>query len=244
MAKRKLSVFTPWGTFTRATNRPYTHLVVSCGIEQATLQAQQMSELRQAHKELAEYRQVVAGERAPVCDLEHYPGFIANLERGLLAMPEKHEQQLHENRLAVIERRGELVGWSMSARNAQKMAAAATARGARFVNVYDVPQAEEQPALGGAALHAVQAQPVVTAAEYAAGAAPQAAERHLYAPIYRPAAFSGIPKGWEYVEAPRDVAHRLTHLPMSSRTHGVIAYDRQLTAEEVKRHELEYLGAR
>jgi hypothetical protein len=67
--------------------------------------------------------------------------------------------------------------------------------------------------------------------------------KHLYKPIYRPAAFSGLPKGWDYVEAPADLALRRPDLPVSRHTFGVIAYERQLTAEEVKRHELEYVGA-
>ena len=67
--------------------------------------------------------------------------------------------------------------------------------------------------------------------------------KHKYAPIYRPAPFAGLPKGWDFVEVPRDLATKRPDLPMSQRMFGVIAYDRQLTEEEVKRHELEYLGA-
>ena len=66
--------------------------------------------------------------------------------------------------------------------------------------------------------------------------------KHLYRPLYRPAAFAGLPKGWDYVEAPPDLAHRRRDLPMSRWIHGVIAYDRQLTADELKQHELEYVG--
>jgi hypothetical protein len=68
--------------------------------------------------------------------------------------------------------------------------------------------------------------------------------KHLYKPLYRPAGFAGLPTGWEYAEAPHDlpqVAMRFG-IPMSRHTHGVIAYDHKLTQDEVKRHELEYLG--
>lgn len=68
--------------------------------------------------------------------------------------------------------------------------------------------------------------------------------RYLYAPIYRPAPFSGLPKGWDFAEAPADVAPRRPDLPVSSRRYGVIAYDRKLTPEEVRAFELEYLGER
>lgn len=62
-----------------------------------------------------------------------------------------------------------------------------------------------------------------------------------YAPLYRPAPFSSIPKGWEFVEAPHEGVNR-PDLPRSKYKHGVIAYKRELTAEEVERNELEYLG--
>jgi len=68
--------------------------------------------------------------------------------------------------------------------------------------------------------------------------------KHLYRPLYRPAAFSGIPKGWQYAEAPPDLPKvAITFgIPMSRHMFGIIAYDRKLTADEVKQHELEYLG--
>jgi hypothetical protein len=66
--------------------------------------------------------------------------------------------------------------------------------------------------------------------------------KYLYRPLYRPAAFSGIPKGWDYVEAPADLAHRRPELPRSTWIHGVIGYDRQLTQDECKNWELEYVG--
>ena len=68
------------------------------------------------------------------------------------------------------------------------------------------------------------------------------APKFLYKPLYRPAAFSGIPKGWDFKEAPPDIAHKRPDLPMSRWRFGIIAYDRPLTADECKSHELEYVG--
>jgi hypothetical protein len=68
--------------------------------------------------------------------------------------------------------------------------------------------------------------------------------KHLYAPIYRPAAFAGLPEGWEYVESPPALAHKLRHLPMSTYVHGVIAYGRALSVAEARRLGLEYVGER
>lgn len=36
MAARKLTVSTPFGTFTRRTPRTYTHVVVTCGVNPQT----------------------------------------------------------------------------------------------------------------------------------------------------------------------------------------------------------------
>jgi hypothetical protein len=68
--------------------------------------------------------------------------------------------------------------------------------------------------------------------------------KHLYKPLFRPAAFAGLPKGWDYVEAPPDIAHKRPDIPMSRWIHGVIAYDRQLSREECHQHDLEFVGVR
>lgn len=58
-----------------------------------------------------------------------------------------------------------------------------------------------------------------------------------YAPLYRPAPFSGIPSDWEFVERTRDINR--PDLPVSERPHGVIRYRRELTADEVRAFELQ-----
>lgn len=63
------------------------------------------------------------------------------------------------------------------------------------------------------------------------------ANAYHYAPLYRPAPFSGIPSGWEFVEV-RGVLNR-PDLPISKRPHGVICYRRPLTADECQRFELQ-----
>lgn len=61
-----------------------------------------------------------------------------------------------------------------------------------------------------------------------------------YAPLYRPAPFSGIPAGWTWAEVPPSgIGSGITDLPVSARPFGVIRYRRELSAEECARWELE-----
>jgi hypothetical protein len=65
--------------------------------------------------------------------------------------------------------------------------------------------------------------------------------QYLYKPLLRPAAFAGLPAGWDYVEIPLDLVGR-RDLPLSSHKHGVIAYTRKLTEDEVRNNDLAYMG--
>jgi hypothetical protein len=67
--------------------------------------------------------------------------------------------------------------------------------------------------------------------------------RYLYRPLYRPASFATVPKGWDYVEAPAQFAPNRTDIPRSMHKFGIIAYDHQLTDDEVSRYELDYVGS-
>lgn len=55
-----------------------------------------------------------------------------------------------------------------------------------------------------------------------------------YRPMIRPASMVSLPVGikWEFIEAPHDIAHLRSDLPVSANRHGVIATDRPLTMEE------------
>lgn len=68
--------------------------------------------------------------------------------------------------------------------------------------------------------------------------------RHTYAPRLRPAAPWTLPAGvqWEYIEAPWDLAHQMGTIPRSSHRHGLIATDRQLTPDERRHFDLEWIG--
>lgn len=65
-----------------------------------------------------------------------------------------------------------------------------------------------------------------------------------YTPLLRPAPFSGIPTGWEYVALPRDAVlnTQTIHLPISEHRYGTIAYKEKLSDEVAERFDLKFLG--
>jgi hypothetical protein len=142
MARRTLSVSTPFGTFTRTTERPYTHLVVSCGSVESHLVARQTAELNYTKHEIARYRAIATGERTnpfpSSCSIEDYLKWIAGYQQGLEAMPEKHAQELEENRRRIREQEGGVIGWSQSLQNAQKAAQSARNRGIIVAGIFPV----------------------------------------------------------------------------------------------------------
>lgn len=62
-----------------------------------------------------------------------------------------------------------------------------------------------------------------------------------YRPMIRPASMVTLPVGvkWEFVEAPHEIAHLRSDLPVSANRHGVIATDRPLTLEEREQFDLQ-----
>ena len=65
--------------------------------------------------------------------------------------------------------------------------------------------------------------------------------RYLYRPLLRPAGFATMPAGlkWDYVEAPREIAHLRPTLPVSAHRYGVIACNREFTGKEWRNFDLE-----
>ncbi len=68
--------------------------------------------------------------------------------------------------------------------------------------------------------------------------------RYLYAPRYRPPSSFTLPKGdWDLVENPKMAPFPgRRDLPLSKHNFGVVSYDHELTPDEVKSYELDYLG--
>jgi hypothetical protein len=62
-----------------------------------------------------------------------------------------------------------------------------------------------------------------------------------YIPRFRPAGFATLPRGvgWQFVEAPHDLAHVRTDIPASRHRYGVIETDRPLTPAEVETFQLQ-----
>lgn len=64
--------------------------------------------------------------------------------------------------------------------------------------------------------------------------------KYVYKPNHPPA-FASLPKGWEYIKSPQEIAKRLD-VPESNCLFGLIGYNRELSAEELKHYELEFMG--
>lgn len=62
----------------------------------------------------------------------------------------------------------------------------------------------------------------------------------IYQPLLRPASRYTLPTdiGWDYVELPRDSNFNRPDLPRSSKLHGIIKTDRQLTSDECEHFDL------
>lgn len=68
---------------------------------------------------------------------------------------------------------------------------------------------------------------------------------HAYRLLYRPPSTFTVPTGWTLLEKPPDAYHiNRPDLPFSKHRFGVVGYERQLSADEVEKWELEYLGPR
>ena len=65
-----------------------------------------------------------------------------------------------------------------------------------------------------------------------------------YSPLYRPASFSSLPKGWawEFVEVPNYLQTARPDLPVSSKSHGVIASLVRLTQAQLEDFQLEVVS--
>ena len=67
--------------------------------------------------------------------------------------------------------------------------------------------------------------------------------RHLYAVLLRPASTFTLPRvGWDFHQAPPEVAARRGLPVCRDYPHGIIATDRPLSPEEVESFDLKALG--
>lgn len=105
-----------------------------------------------------------------------------------------------------------------------------------------IGDAPEQPAASAPA--AVEPEPI-TVPEPISEPLPTA-PAFRYIPLYRPPSFNCLPKGWTLVERPRDGYDyaRRTDLPLSEYPHGVVEYDRPLTAHEITSYQLREVACR
>jgi hypothetical protein len=188
-------------------------------------------------------RQLV-DELAPALDgVQHDVATRRALERaGLMKRP----------RLALIQ---SVVNRRFTAADAARVKPFHTAEYERLVRISIEARAQWRRVLRREAASAgVSMPPVTTRLETAAALALKTARkaadaaastaRHLYAPLLRPPSHATVPEGWELIERGTLGMFPLrTDLPEGATPHGVIAYTRPLTSQEVLDYSLiPYVG--
>ena len=136
----KHTVKTQFGTFTRSSqNRRYSFLIVACGEPEARIKANFADEKKRAEKELAGYipmrARAAAGEtsydevvygghiaKRTIWPVEQWDKWIADLQERIATSADRLDAALIENVRIVSQKRGHVIGWSASAKNAYKTA--------------------------------------------------------------------------------------------------------------------------
>lgn len=124
----KITVITPYGEFSRQTNRTYTHIVLVCG-----LRAEWLKEKAQLNKnylitQIEYYSKILADGAVPsaykhCCTLEDYQRWLSEYKEKLEKLPKDLAAKLAESEKAVNEKIFKCETWCGRADLAQKAAA-------------------------------------------------------------------------------------------------------------------------
>jgi len=132
------TVVSEYGTFTRRSHRTYTHAVICLGRVESWLVDRQAAERRWVTKERDQYQGVIDNPQFTEDYKRDYRRWVDGMNQKLAAMPTMDAQALEANRLAVAEKRGACLGWSMSERSAQRAARTWASKGYASVQVVTV----------------------------------------------------------------------------------------------------------
>lgn len=108
MAKNKYKVETPYGTFTRATDRTYTHIVLVCGRPAGWLELRHQWHIENQTKQYNKYSKVVETGELPAgyqgCTLEKYAKWADGCKAELENCPVQHAAELEANQKAITDK--------------------------------------------------------------------------------------------------------------------------------------------
>lgn len=137
MQKPLLSVETPFGVFTRRTDRQYRFIVVSQGVSIDRQRIALDREARAWDGYAQEYQQIVDGARSPRLGLtlEDYATFLEEARERARSYREVSDEVLAKRSLKVFQH-----GWSARRDLAEKVAAKARLFGYQNVTIVEVPQ--------------------------------------------------------------------------------------------------------
>lgn len=139
----KLTVATPFGTFTRRSARPYKFVVVACGESELKIQTQHQACNRQAQQIIARHERDIANGtllRLPisgwtVADSERV---IAQQREYLATADARLAHSLADNAARIAAKRGNQFGWSTRRELAEKVAADVRKHQYLNVAIYEV----------------------------------------------------------------------------------------------------------
>ena len=138
MPQTKLTVKTEFGTFTRKTARPYTHIVIACGREESFLRDQSAKFLSYDKKEQAKYQAVIDDDRFTDEYKQVYRVWSDGLSKQILAAPARLEEKLEENTSKKDARIGVCLSWHSSKALALQGAKTAKLDGYSDVRIVEV----------------------------------------------------------------------------------------------------------
>lgn len=127
----KITATTPYGQFSRKTERTYTHVILVCGFSESFLRQRNAENIKWRERNVREYSQVIASGVVPSrfassCTLDDYKKYLAEAEADLADLPAQLERQLAESRAKIEAKDFKALSWAGRPDLAEK--AAATAR--------------------------------------------------------------------------------------------------------------------
>lgn len=123
---RKIIVQSPYGTFTKHSDRPYQFVIIGFGELESVTQRKRLAERRKEESNAQKYGAVVASGKIPPeypqdWKMEDtYEKWLSEARERLATLDARYDERLRAAREAVAEQRGEALAWSQSTEGAER----------------------------------------------------------------------------------------------------------------------------